>query len=114
MASGQLRTIGQAFGTGGHGAPPRLRHHRDGIDESPSAADAEQDRSRSHSWRLAMAGIVVKTIDGKNTDLSPDALDALRGGLRGALTLPGQPGYDEARTIWNAMIDRRPAAIVRA
>jgi FAD/FMN-containing dehydrogenase len=61
-----------------------------------------------------MAGIVVKTNDGKSVSLSAEALDALRGGLRGALCLPGEAGYDEARTIWNAMIDKRPAAIVRA
>jgi FAD/FMN-containing dehydrogenase len=29
------------------------------------------------------------------------------------LLYPGQPGYDDARTIWNAMIDRRPAVIAR-
>jgi FAD/FMN-containing dehydrogenase len=61
-----------------------------------------------------MAELVVKTIDGKSTSLSSEALDALRGGLRGALCLPGEAGYDEARTIWNAMIDKRPAAVVRA
>ena len=61
-----------------------------------------------------MAGIVVKTIDGKSVSLSSGALDALRGGLRGDLSLPGEAGYDEARTIWNAMIDKRPAAAVRA
>jgi FAD/FMN-containing dehydrogenase len=61
-----------------------------------------------------MAGIVVKAIEGKNASLSSEVLDALRGALRGALCLPGQAGYDEARTIWNAMIDKRPAAVVRA
>ena len=61
-----------------------------------------------------MAGIVVKRFDGTSISLSPGALDALRGGLRGELRLPGEVGYDEARTIWNAMIDKRPAAIVRA
>jgi len=61
-----------------------------------------------------MDGIVVKTIDGKSASLAPQALDALRGGLRGGLSLPGDAGYDEARTIWNAMIDKHPAAVVRA
>jgi FAD/FMN-containing dehydrogenase len=33
--------------------------------------------------------------------------------LRGKIILPTDPGYDESRKIWNAMIDRRPALIVR-
>src|SRR5262245_31436942 len=61
-----------------------------------------------------MAGISVKTGDGKSVSLSAEAVDGLRGALRGALCLPGDAGYDEARTLWNAMIDRKPAAIVRA
>jgi len=39
--------------------------------------------------------------------------DELRTRLRGPVLLPGEPGYDEARSVWNAMIDKRPAAIAR-
>jgi hypothetical protein len=41
------------------------------------------------------------------------ALNEFRTSLRGQLLLPNQPGYEEARKIHNAMIDRHPAAIVR-
>jgi FAD/FMN-containing dehydrogenase len=45
--------------------------------------------------------------------LRPEAISTLRTRLRGPLLLPGDPGYDEARSVWNAMIDRRPALIAR-
>ncbi|CAL9491391.1 6-hydroxy-D-nicotine oxidase [Streptomyces sp. enrichment culture] len=41
------------------------------------------------------------------------ALDNLREALRGPLVTPQDAEYDEARSIYNAMIDRRPAAIAR-
>src|SRR5947209_1307450 len=37
----------------------------------------------------------------------------LREALRGELVLPGDAGYDEARSVWNGMIDRNPALIAR-
>jgi len=39
-------------------------------------------------------------------------LDALENQLRGSLLTPESPEYDAQRRIWNAMIDRRPRAIV--
>ncbi|HEX4705609.1 MAG TPA: FAD-binding protein, partial [Pseudonocardiaceae bacterium] len=45
--------------------------------------------------------------------LTPAPLRQLRDRLDGQLILPGTPGYDESRTVWNAMIDRRPRAVVR-
>jgi FAD/FMN-containing dehydrogenase len=41
------------------------------------------------------------------------AFAELREVLSGGLVVPGDPGYDEARTVFNAMVDRRPAAIAR-
>ncbi len=37
----------------------------------------------------------------------------LRSAMQGAVLIPGDPGYDAARVIWNGMIDRRPAVIAR-
>src|SRR3954447_5332363 len=53
------------------------------------------------------------------TTLHPTPLDSgtvqeLRESLRGAAFAPGDPGYDEARTIWNGMFDdRHPALVVQ-
>ncbi|HKA52972.1 MAG TPA: hypothetical protein VKJ47_04860 [Candidatus Binatia bacterium] len=45
--------------------------------------------------------------------LRESAIQELQARLRGALLRPGDDGYDDARTSWNAVIDKRPALIVR-
>src|SRR5713226_5727454 len=46
-------------------------------------------------------------------DLDDAAVAAFAEGLRGRVIHPQDPDYDEARKVWNWMIDRRPALIVR-
>ncbi len=41
------------------------------------------------------------------------AVEKFKASLRGALLWPGEAGYDEARKVWNGMIDKRPALIAR-
>lgn len=45
--------------------------------------------------------------------LDPRVLDLLREAMTGPVVAPRDRGYDEARTIFNAMIDKRPAVIAQ-
>jgi FAD/FMN-containing dehydrogenase len=47
------------------------------------------------------------------TPVDPAALQQLRARLRGPLLLPDDAGFESSRSVWNAMIDRRPVAVAR-
>ena len=47
------------------------------------------------------------------TSQTSKAIEELKGTIKGNILVPDQPDYEEARQIWNAMIDRRPAVIVQ-
>ena len=55
----------------------------------------------------------AKTMEGREIDLQQATIDNLRMRLKGPVFVPGEVGYDESRTVWNAMIDRNPAVVVR-
>jgi FAD/FMN-containing dehydrogenase len=55
----------------------------------------------------------AKTTDGRDLDVTPEALAALRLAHRGPILTAADPGYDDSRSVWNAMIDRKPALVAR-
>jgi FAD/FMN-containing dehydrogenase len=55
----------------------------------------------------------LTTSDGSRTVLDADLIDDLAAHLPGRLLTAASPAYDQARTVWNAMIDRRPGLIAR-
>ena len=57
--------------------------------------------------------IALKTLEGETLALAPEELTAFKAGFKGAVLAPDDPAYNETRSIWNAMIDRRPGLIVR-
>src|SRR5438445_684708 len=67
-------------------------------------------RETSPSSRIR--NLQVVTSRGRS-DITETAVKELKGNIRGELLTSDSPGYDKGRVIWNAMIDKRPAIIVR-
>ncbi len=49
----------------------------------------------------------------KTSVINATAIEEFKNRLRGELILPDDPGYDEARKVYNGMIDKRPAMIAK-
>ena len=60
-----------------------------------------------------MNKVRILRANGKPVELDGGVLEEFVSGLRGSFLTATDNGYEEARAVWNAMIDRRPAAIVR-
>jgi hypothetical protein len=47
------------------------------------------------------------------THTAMGGIGKLRSVMEGPVIVPGDPGFDEARRVWNAEIDHRPSVIAR-
>jgi FAD/FMN-containing dehydrogenase len=52
-------------------------------------------------------------MDGREIDLKQDTLDGLKTRLRVPLLVSGDAGYEDSRTVWNGMINKKPAVVAR-
>src|SRR5918998_3205647 len=60
-----------------------------------------------------MAELHIVTLTGADAALGESVVERFGSGLRGELLRPSDPGYDEARRVWNGLIDKHPALIAR-
>lgn len=58
---------------------------------------------------MARKGKTLTTIVAKS--ISSERVNGLKASFRGELLLPEDPSYEQARKIWNGMIDKKPALI---
>lgn len=55
----------------------------------------------------------VKTLSGKKAELDPNVLSEFKLQLNGPMIFAHDAEYEDSRTVWNAMIDKKPAFVVR-
>lgn len=60
-----------------------------------------------------MPELTLTSADGGHTSVDQSVLTSLSSAFSGDVLTPSSPNYDEARSIWNAMIDKRPSLIAR-
>jgi FAD/FMN-containing dehydrogenase len=60
-----------------------------------------------------MAELRIVTLTGADAALGETVVEQFASGLRGELLRPDGTAYDEARKVWNGLIDKRPALIAR-
>ena len=61
-----------------------------------------------------MAAVQMTGLVGEARGIDEEHLTAFGGSLEGTLLRPGEEGFDESCSLWNGMITKRPAAVVRA
>ena len=67
----------------------------------------------SNTSKIDTDDTAVSRLNGGNAAIAPAALATLRAALAGKVFLPGEAGYDQSRTVWNATVDKRPGLVVQ-
>ena len=60
-----------------------------------------------------MSNAEIRTLGGSTLTISQESLACLQSALGGSLHSPGSTVYEEARTVWNATVDKHPGLVVR-
>lgn len=60
-----------------------------------------------------MQGLDIKSLSGEEVHLDESLVREFASNIHGEIVLPDNPAYEDARRVWNKLIDRRPAVIVR-
>ena len=66
-----------------------------------------------YTYRRFIPDLPAKNLDGTSTVISRDAIKTLKKSLRGPLIVPDSAAYENARKVFNGMVNSRPAMIVR-
>ncbi|MFD9950209.1 BTAD domain-containing putative transcriptional regulator [Nonomuraea sp. NPDC059023] len=85
--------------------PDRIRRHLDRLN-----ADHLVEQTAPERYRLPRLVRAHATAEPLSPEERTKPMDTR---LDGQVLLPGDEGYDTARSVWNAMVDRRPSVIMR-
>ena len=81
---------------------------------TPRQTPSRTDTSSLNPNALEYVDTAVENRSEKDMiNISKEATESLKSKVKGQIVLPSDSRYDEVREIWNAMIERRPALIVR-
>src|SRR5690606_7049643 len=104
-------------GEKGRSARGRAKHHGKPLENRARSGIGFSGVSTGKAWQSTGGNamtVQIRSLELKPVAVSEDAVGALRAGIRGTVALNGDAGYEEARTVWNAMVDRKPGLVVRA
>src|SRR5688500_12617786 len=91
----------------------RFRYYCGRARQQAGSTDPAPQREWEREREVAMADLRIVTLTGAAAALGETVVERFGSGLRGELLRPDGTAYDEARKVWNGLIDKHPALIAR-